>query len=147
MAMPLTASTIRPAVVALLVCVMVGGPGRSPAAAAETLLTGYALTSWTDGDGVPLGTVYSIAQDRDGYLWVAADAGLLRFDGVRFTPWANIGDAPLPASPASALWVADDGCLWVGLAGTGVRRIRGGRIRPEDQPQGQLGSVTDLVQD
>src|SRR5437667_9430311 len=82
---------------------------------ADNVLSGYSLTSWTDGDGVPLGTVYAIGQDADGYLWIGTDAGLLRFDGVRFTPWEEIGDTPLPKSPVSALWVARDGSLWVGF--------------------------------
>jgi signal transduction histidine kinase/sugar lactone lactonase YvrE len=112
----------------------------------DNLLTGYALTSWTDGDGVPLGAVYSIRQDRDGYLWIATDAGLLRFDGVRFTPWDDLGETPLPRTPVSALWLAADGSQWIGFPG-GVRHIRGDRIRLEDQPQGTLGSVTDLVED
>ena len=46
----------------------------------------------------------------------------------------------------SALWLARDGTIWTGFAG-GVRHIRGDRIRPDDQPQGTLGSVTDLVED
>src|SRR4029450_2065314 len=117
------------------------------------LLTGYALTSWTDGDGVPLGTVYSIAQDRDGYLWVGADAGLLRFDGGRLPPRAGLHDntppaPPPPKLPASALCVTRDGSLWVGFAnGGGVRRIRDGQIRPAEQPGGVLGSIADLIED
>src|SRR6476660_2649255 len=96
------------------------------AADLDNLLTGYALTSWTDGDGVPLGTVYAIGQDRDGYLWIGTDAGLLRFDGVRFTPWDGTADASIPKSPVSALAVSHDGSLWIGFAGGGVRRIRSG---------------------
>ena len=92
---------------ALALLVAVAPPVYS--AEADNLLGGYSLTSWTDGDGVPLGTVYSIGQDRDGYLWIATDAGLLRFDGVRFTPWDSIGETPLPKGPVSALWVARDG--------------------------------------
>ena len=78
---------------------------------------GHALTSWTDGDGVPLGTVYSIGQDHDGYLWIATDAGLFRFDGVRFTPWDSIGETPLPRTPVSALWLARDGQHLGGASG------------------------------
>lgn len=117
------------------------------AAESDNLLSGYSLTSWTDGDGDPLGTVYVIRQDRDGYLWIGADAGLIRFDGVRFTPWNTLSETRLPPAPASALWVAKDGSLWVGLMGGGVRRIFGSQIHAEDQPQGTLGSVTDLVED
>ena len=111
------------------------------------LLSEYSLTSWTDGDGVRLGTVSGLGQDRDGYLWVAASAGLLRFDGVRFTPWNALSETPLPSSPASAVLVASDGSLWVGLADNGVRHIRGAQLRPQDQPGGSLRSVTDLAED
>ena len=105
------------------------------------------MTSWTEGDGVPLGAVYSIGQDHDGYIWIATDAGLLRFDGVRFTAWDSIGDAPLPKSSASALWVARDGTFWVGFTKGGVRHIRAGRLHAEEQPRGDLPSVTDLIED
>src|SRR6266498_2539620 len=116
------------------------------AADPDNLLTGYSLTSWTHGDGVPLGTVYAVGQDRDGYLWIASDAGLLRFDGLRFTPWETISDSPLPNSPVSALCIAHDGSLWVGFAeGGGVRHLRDGRIVPG--PQAPLGSVVDIVED
>jgi signal transduction histidine kinase/ligand-binding sensor domain-containing protein len=123
-------------------------PPEARAAAPDHLLTGYSLTSWTDGDGVPLGTVYGIGQDRDGYLWVGADAGLLRFDGLRFTPWDVLSDDALPKSSVSALCVSRDGSLWAGFAdGGGVRRLRDGQLQPRDQPHGSLGSVTDLVED
>ena len=128
---------------------LVAGPASDARAAApDHLLTGYSLTSWTDGDGVPLGTVYSIGQDRDGYLWVGADAGLLRFDGLRFTPWEVLSDDALPKSSVSAVCVSRDGSLWAGFAdGGGVRRLRDGQLQPRDQPHGTLGSVTDLVED
>jgi signal transduction histidine kinase/ligand-binding sensor domain-containing protein len=120
---------------------------RVVAARADQPLTGYSLTSWTDGDGVPLGTVYAVGQDADGYLWIGADAGLLRFDGLRFTHWDVLSDDALPKSSVSALCVARDGSLWVGFAdGGGIRRLRDGRIASA-QPRGSLGSITDLVED
>ena len=113
-----------------------GLSARVGAARADQPLTGYSLTSWTDGDGVPLGTVYAIGQDADGYLWIGADAGLLRFDGLRFTHWDVLSDDTLPKSSVSALCVARDGSLWVGFAdGGGVRRLRDGRIAA-GQPRG-----------
>ena len=124
-----------------------GLSARVGAARADQPLTGYSLTSWTDGDGVPLGTVYAIGQDADGYLWIGADAGLLRFDGLRFTHWDVLSDDALPKSSVSALCVARDGSLWVGFAdGGGVRRLRDGQVAT-GQPRGALGSVTDLVED
>src|SRR5262249_43993125 len=52
----------------------------------------YAHTSWKVRDGFLSGSILSIAQTPDGYLWIGTDAGLFRFDGINAIP------APLPAS-------------------------------------------------
>ena len=44
-------------------------------------------------DGVPIGPVYAIAQDAEGYLWLGTTRGVVRFDGARFTPWDAIYSA------------------------------------------------------
>ena len=131
----------------LAVILLIAVPASARADDGSNLLGEYSLTSWTDGDGVRLGTVNSLAQDRDGYLWIASSAGLLRFDGARFTPWDSLSETSLPPGPASALLVASDGTLWVGIADNGVRHIRGTQLHSEDQPTGALTSVTDLAED
>src|SRR4051812_40926910 len=45
----------------------------------------YVHTSWTEFDGRPLENPL-IVQQSDGYLFLSTREGLLRFDGVRFTP-------------------------------------------------------------
>ena len=110
-------------------------------------LTGYAVSSWADGDGRPLGPVYAIAQDHTGYLWIGTDAGLLRFDGSRFARWDAVGTTPLPNAAVSALFVSRDGTLWVGFRDDGVvRRIRDGAVQPDTVVDGQTGLVADFVE-
>src|SRR4249919_1289630 len=92
---PVTKMTRTAALLMLGASLTAGLSGQVGAATIDQPLTGYSLTSWTDGDGVPLGTVYAIGQDADGYLWIGADAGLLRFDGLRFTHWDVLSDADL----------------------------------------------------
>jgi signal transduction histidine kinase/ligand-binding sensor domain-containing protein len=112
------------------------------------LLTGFSLTSWSDGDGHPLGSVYAIVQDQDGYLWLGADAGLFRFDGSRFTSWNEMSEASLPPVAVTALHVARDQSLWVGLAdGFGVRRLHDGSVEVRTEGLSATGAVTDLVED
>lgn len=36
-------------------------------------------------NGLPSNEVYSIAQDKKGFTWLGCDAGLYKFDGVRYT--------------------------------------------------------------
>ena len=46
----------------------------------------YAHTAWKVREGFTKGTIVSIAQTPDGYLWLGTEFGLLRFDGVRNVP-------------------------------------------------------------
>lgn len=52
--------------------------------------------SWQSSDGLPDNNVVGVAQTPDGYLWVATEGGLMRFDGARFQefPLANLEGIP-----------------------------------------------------
>ena len=82
-------------------------------------ITQYVHTAWRVQDG--FASVTRITQTADGYLWFAAPTGLLRFDGVKFTPY----DLP-PLSPLirgyNYLLGARDGSLWIG-GGNGFAQI------------------------
>jgi ligand-binding sensor domain-containing protein/signal transduction histidine kinase len=88
-------------------------------------LTEYTHTIWTHKDGIPSAFIYSIAQTRDGYLWLATTDGLVRFDGVRFVHWRpNTGHTEL-LGVVRSLCAARDGSLWIGTAAGLVGHIRG----------------------
>src|ERR1700740_273070 len=76
----------------------------------------YAHTSWKVRDGFTKGTISSIAQTPDGYLWLGTEFGLLRFDGVRAVPWQPSAAQYLPSSYVHSLLAARDGRLWIGTA-------------------------------
>src|SRR5262245_45763971 len=44
----------------------------------------YTARVWQADDGLPENRVVGVVQSADGYLWVATQGGLVRFDGVRF---------------------------------------------------------------
>src|SRR5687768_2357693 len=115
----------------------------------DNLLTGYSLTSWNEGDGHPLGSVYAMVQDPQGYLWLGTDAGLFRFDGSRFTAWNTMSDEPLPAVAVRALCVTSRGSLLVGLAeGEGIREVLNGTlIEVTRKGLRSRSEVTELVED
>lgn len=59
--------------------------------------------SWNGRDGLPQSSVFGLAQDRDGFMWLGTAAGLVRFDGFRFRVFTP-GDTPaLPASSVQCL--------------------------------------------
>ncbi len=74
----------------------------------------YAHTTWKHGERISKGIIFSIAQTPDGYLWLGTEFGLLRFDGVRATPWQPPAGDHLPDLQIRTLRVARDGRLWIG---------------------------------
>jgi signal transduction histidine kinase/ligand-binding sensor domain-containing protein len=44
----------------------------------------YNVTHYTNENGLPQNSVRGIELDKDGFLWIATEAGLVRFDGQRF---------------------------------------------------------------
>src|SRR5216683_2132273 len=77
----------------------------------------YGHSAWRVQDGVFSGSPNAIAQTTDGYLWIGTQGGLLRFDGVRFVPWAPPDGQYLPSSNVTSLLGARDGSLWIGMEG------------------------------
>ena len=45
----------------------------------------YGHRVWTSQNGIPGEAVYQVLQTSDGYLWLRTSAGLVQFDGERFT--------------------------------------------------------------
>ena len=97
------------------------------------------VRTWDIDDGLPHNRVLSIAQTADGYLWFATFYGLVRFDGVRFTPfWERISTTEA-RDQVDAVLASRDGALWIGTGRGGVGRWRSGRfeiIVPES-PRGE----------
>lgn len=45
-------------------------------------------------DGIPSSEVYEVYQDKLGYLWLATDAGVCRYNGVKFTTFTTLNGLP-----------------------------------------------------
>ena len=126
-------------------------PGAvSPAAAASLrdVLTDYTVTTWSQREGLPPGSVVALAQDREGYLWVGSDGGLFRFDGVRFIRWEAGGRAYSQKS-VRALTVTKDGAVWAGFGDTGgIAEIRDGSVKIYAENEGlPVAAVQAIVED
>jgi signal transduction histidine kinase/ligand-binding sensor domain-containing protein len=113
----------------------------------EPPITDYTVTSWSDANGLRLGAIYSIVQDADGYLWIGADTGLLRFDGLRFSSWRQMGGTEFPAARISDLYASPDGALWVALSQGGVYRIHNGEAKRIDGELFATASVNGIAGD
>jgi signal transduction histidine kinase/ligand-binding sensor domain-containing protein len=79
-------------------------------------ITQYSHTAWRIQDGFFGGTPQAITQTTDGYLWIATEGGLVRFDGVRFVPWTPPNGKRLPSNSIHSVLGARDGSLWIGTS-------------------------------
>jgi signal transduction histidine kinase/ligand-binding sensor domain-containing protein/DNA-binding response OmpR family regulator len=82
--------------------------------------TQYVVKSWSVADGAP--TWADISQSNDGYLWLASDQYLGRFDGIRFTRFDS-GSADF----YSQVFADREGNIWVGT-GNGLLWLHDGKI-------------------
>jgi signal transduction histidine kinase/ligand-binding sensor domain-containing protein len=96
----------------------------------------YAHTSWKVRDGFVKGTVFSIAQTPDGYLWLGTEFGLVRFDGVSRVVWVPPPGQHLPSSVIFSLLAAHDGTLWIGTS-KGLVSWKDGKLMQYPELAGQ----------
>src|SRR2546423_7515092 len=98
-----------------LIALLISLSGVTSALALDSqkAITQFSHTAWSGKDGIP-GPVRAMAQTQDGYLWLGTEAGLYRFDGLRFTPYEPSRAHPHGAAVLSLL-AARDGSLWMGF--------------------------------
>src|SRR5215469_7626955 len=102
-------------ILALLAVFFVYSTARIVALDPTSHISQYGHSVWRVQDGYFGGRPIDIAQTTDGYVWVGTEAGLFKFDGVRFVRWsAQSGEEDLPSSRIMALLGARDGSLWIG---------------------------------
>jgi len=89
----------------------------------------YSVTAWGHKDGLPSTFIYSIAQTADGFLWLGTGDGLLRFDGVQFTPWHTMQPNEAPLGEVHALWACRGGDLLVGTGAGMLGRMHDGHMK------------------
>lgn len=75
-------------------------------------------------DGLSQNTVYSILQDRNGFMWFGTENGLNRYDGYDFTVFNHVPGDPASISHGAILRLYEDreGIIWVGTLNGGLNR-------------------------
>src|ERR1700693_1339511 len=116
----------------------------SPAAALDTSkqISQYGHTAWRIEDGVFAGAPNAMAQTTDGYIWIGTQAGLMRFDGVRFVSWRPPEGRELPSSRINSLLGGRDGSLWIGTS-AGIARWRNGNLTNYSDATGSIMAILE----
>jgi diguanylate cyclase (GGDEF)-like protein len=108
-------------------------------------ITQYAISSWRTGDGLPVNTVWAMAQTADGHLWLGTEEGLARFDGVRFTVFERANTPSMPGHNVQAMCTGRAGTLWAGTYGNGLLRWDGARFLDWGTRDGLLSDSVNAV--
>ena len=114
-------------------------PGRS--------IAQYVFESWQEEDGLPQSSVTALAQTPDGFLWLATDEGLVRFDGVAFHTFDKRTEEAFRINDVVALTAGQGGVLWIGTRGGGLVRYDGTFTRFDDANGLSSNYVTALYED
>ena len=97
------------------------GFGAAPASPA----TDYTLTVWETDDGLPHNSIASVLQRRDGFIWVASQGGVVRFDGLQFIQLHSPLIDGVRSSNVTALEEEDGETLLIGTVQSGLLRLQG----------------------
>ncbi len=76
----------------------------------------YGRQTWQTENGLPQDTVHSVVQMKDGYLWLATDDGLVRFNGIEFKVFTAETTPALRSDSIEGLSADSLGRLWVRTA-------------------------------
>src|SRR5688572_24856247 len=88
----------------------------------------YLHDVWTTENGLPQNDV-EIFQTRDGYIWLATNGGLVRFDGIRFTVFDTGNTPELRSNRIAGMSEGPDGTLWIGTENGGLTSYRLGKFK------------------
>lgn len=89
-------------------------------------LTQYVHSTWGVDEGLPQSYVTSILETSDGYLWVGTQAGIARFDGIRFTTFDHTNTPAFHDDYIADMVEDSHGTLWIATSNGGVTYFRDG---------------------
>lgn len=93
----------------ILVCILLMCSTPSSAS-----ITDYVVKQWNIQNGLPSQSLKSVVQDKQGYMWLATQFGLSRFDGTTFTNFNTQNSHFIPSNGINKLLISDNGLLWIG---------------------------------
>jgi ligand-binding sensor domain-containing protein/signal transduction histidine kinase len=84
--------------------------------------TNYKFISYQSTQGLSDNVIYSILQDKEGFLWVGSSNGLNRFDGYSFKQFLHHEDdtTSISGNHISEMYEDKNGSLWIATRNNGL---------------------------
>lgn len=93
-----------------------------------------ALRTYTVEDGLVQSSVYSMFQDKDGYMWIGTEGGISKFDGINFINLTTKDG--LPDNYIRCMIQDKSGDIWFGTFAGGISRYDGKNFTTYDTSNG-----------
>jgi len=75
----------------------------------------YSVRTWTSDNGLPVNSIRAIAQTPDGFIWLATEEGLVRFDGNSFFTFDPSNTPNFADKDVQSLYIFRDSSMVVGF--------------------------------
>ena len=139
-----TALIIKPTgwILCLLLLLLAGVPALALDPTRD--LSQFNASVWLTENGLPQNTVHSITQAKDGYVWIATEEGLARFDGIKFTVFDKQNTPELKSNDIRVLLEDRRGSLWIGTT-DGLVRLQDSKFTAFTTRDGLPSNVIDAV--
>ncbi len=81
----------------------------------QSLKQDYSVHVWTSDNGLPVNSIRAILQTPDGFIWLATEEGLVRFDGNSFLTFDPSNTAAFTVKDVKSLFLFHDSSMVVGF--------------------------------
>jgi len=88
----------------------------------------YPYIKYSVDDGLPQSIVSGVIEDAYGFIWVATNEGVARFDGAHFTVYNE--ETGYPFRLITGIVEAKPGEIWVATIGNGLWRLKNDQAQP-----------------
>ena len=101
----------------------------------------YTFTHFSTVNGLVSNSANAIVQDKDGFMWIATDNGLQRYDGNSFITFQKGGKNQLPDDRIITIFKDEKQNIWLTFSNNevGIFDTRSFKFRPVNFP-GKLGT-------
>src|SRR6266481_5205015 len=107
-------------------------------------LSQFTHEMWSTENGLPQNTVHAITQTSDGFIWIATEEGLARFDGFSFTVFDKENTPQFKSNDVRALSEDRHGVLWIGTM-DGLVQLQKGKFINFNLPRGSPGNKIESI--
>ncbi|MEI6882918.1 MAG: two-component regulator propeller domain-containing protein [Bacteroidota bacterium] len=99
-------------------------------------LPGLKVENWQMEQGLPVNSIITIAQTKEGWIFFGTEEGLVRFDGADFHVINKNSVPGLGVNFISSLLGSRDSALWIGTEGDGLFCLRNNTYTKYSTSQG-----------